>query len=130
MSDSTIKGAVGDDADQVAQGSRNRQQAQTMRAGDTYVGAAGDFPLWKLIEMDGNIRALVIQMDDLPNRVGRLERLEVVVKPGPPPEVIVRPLSPDTVNLSVRMILVVVLVAFLIVVSMVAWLVYLQVANV
>lgn len=121
--------SVGGDAKTGAFTGRD-DRSQSMRAGDTYVGAAGDFPLWKLIEMDGNIRALVIQMDDLPNRVGRLERLEVVVKPGPPPEVIVRPLSHDTVNLSVRMILVVVLVAFLIVVSMVAWLVYLQVANV
>lgn len=130
-----VEAAVGDGADQVAQGKRNQQQ--NMRAGDTYVGSPGDFPIWKLMEMAADIRVLVSQMDDLPNKVGRLtdqvgrlERLEVVVKPGPPPEVVIRPVAHDTVNLSVRMIAVIFLVALVVVLVLVAWLVLIQVARV
>lgn len=112
-------------------------RTQTMRAGDTYVGTQEGFPVWRLLEMAADIRALVAQMDDLPfkvgrltDQVGRLERLEVVVKPGPPPEVIVRPVTHDTVNLSIRMIVVIFSVALVAVLALVAWLVFLQVANV
>lgn len=115
-----------EDGEQVAVGRGNRQQ--NMRAGDVHVGGAGEFPAWKLTEMSSDIRALVAQ--NLPNRVERLERLEVVVRPGPPPEVIVRPLAHDTVNLSVRMIAIIFLVALVAVLALVAWLVFLQVANV
>lgn len=132
MSDSTT-GTVGNDADQVAQGKRNQQQ--TMRAGDVHVGASGDFPVWKLMEMAADIRALVLQMDDLPykvgrltDQVGRLERLEVVVREGP--EVVIRPVAHDTINLSVRMIAIIFLVALVAVLALVAWLVFLQVARV
>lgn len=127
MSDrDTTTGTVGDDADQVSQGKRNQQQ--NMRAGDVHVSGAGEFPNWKLMEMASDIRALVNER--LPSRVERLERLEVVVRPGPPPEVVVRPIANGTVNLSARMILVIFLVALFAVVGLVAWLVFLQVANV
>lgn len=105
MSD-RVEGVVGDEAGQASQGKRNQQQ--NMRAGDVHVGASGEFPAWKLMEMASDIRALVAQ--NLPIRVDRLERLEVVVRPGPPPEVTVRPLAHDTVNLSVRMIVIIILV--------------------
>lgn len=128
MSDSrdATTGTVGDDAGQAAQGKRNQQQ--NMRAGDTYVGTQEGFPVWRLIEMAADIRALISER--LPSRVERLERLEVVVRPGPPPEVVVRPIANDTVNLSVRMIVIIFLVALVAVLALVAWLVFLQVANV
>lgn len=126
MSDDTTTGTVGDDAAQVAQGKRNQQQ--TMRAGDVHVGASGDFPVWKLVEMSSDIRSLIAQR--LPERVDRLERLEVVVRPGLPPEVIVRPLPNDTVHLSVWMIAVIIIVVMAIALGMAAFLIYSQVANV
>lgn len=109
-------------------GRDDRKNQQNMRAGDVHVAASGNFPDWKLIEMATDIRALVAQR--LPERVDRLEKLEVVVRPGPPPEVIVRPIANDTVNLSVRMIVIIFLVALVAVLGLVAWLVFLQVARV
>lgn len=129
MTDTTT-GTVGDDADQVAQGKRNQQLYSSPQQSVTFTNP-DSMQLWvKLLEVANTVSNLVIQMDDLPNRVGRLERLEVVVKPGPPPEVIVRPLAHDTVNLSVRMIVVIFLVSLVAAMALVAWLVFLQVANV
>lgn len=83
--------------------------------------------LWaKLLEIGGTVNHLVIQMDNLPHRVDRLERLEVVVRPGP--EVILRPATHDSVTLSAKTLIFIFLVALLAVLALVAWLVYLQIS--
>lgn len=131
----TTTGEVEGDSENVAVGTRNRQRtdSRSQRQGDTQQNVNFSNPdsmhLWmKLMEVASIVNSLVLQMDDLPNRVGRLERLEVVVKPGP--EVIIRPAAHDTVNLSVRMIVIMFVVALFLSLALAVFLIYWQVANV
>lgn len=125
---------VGDDAGQAAIGKGNQQQSsdnrsrprQDMRGGDTYFGKPDDMQVWvRLLDMAAQIREITAQMD-------RLERTEVVVRPGP--EVVIRPSTPapvpDSVNLSVRVIFAILILALVLVVALVVVLIFLRVSNV
>lgn len=107
------------------------RDSQSQRAGDTYYGGQGGddnrYIFFKMLEMAGDIQALSIKIDDIPGRVGRLERTEVVVRPGP--EVIVRPLEQpgDSINLSVKAVIIILAVALLLVLILVVILVVIRV---
>lgn len=130
-----ITGTVGDDAENVAIGknirTRQNTDSHSQRLGDqTFTFSSNDSLqlMWKLQEMTADIRDAIrdiklldIKLDNLPDRVGRLEKLEVVVRPEA-----ARP-TEESFNLSVRMIFSILFGVFLIVIVMVGILIYIQV---
>lgn len=104
-------------------------RAQTQRSGDIHFSNQDNWTLYlKLTEMLVDIRslnvkveALDLKIDGLPDRVGRLEKLEVVVRPE------LSSHASESVNLSVRMIIAISFAAFLVVVALIGFLIYLQV---
>jgi len=91
-------------------------------------GDGGHFQMWaKILEHGMEIQNLVRQMDNLPDRVTKLERLEVVVKPGP--EVVIKQTATSAGNFSMRALFVVLIIALIVVISLVAFLVYWQVSR-
>lgn len=121
-----IKGDVGS-GEQAVFGKENLQQKFAPQQTVTF-SPPGDMSMWfKILEHGAQIQELFRQMDSLPTRVDKLERVEVVVKPGP--EVIVTRTEAETRNLSVRMIFVVLTVSLLVSLLVVAFLVYVQVTK-
>lgn len=106
----------------------------SQRAGDINVtggGGGGENWIWRMMEMAQQIRELTRDMDNLPARVTRLEQMEVVVRPAVP-EIVFRPPShaqPESINLSVRMVFTILIVALVFVIAMVGLLIYLRLAN-
>jgi hypothetical protein len=133
-----IKTDVGDDAENIVAGKENQQQAsrirndpkQSMRSGDVYFNNQDNLQIWmKLIELASKLSDLTMQMDDLPNRVGRLERMEVVVRPGP--EVVIRPIPPSTdpTLLTMRSLFTILIVAVIIIGGLIGFAVFWQVIH-
>lgn len=88
---SEIKGSVGDEAEQAAIGSHNRQSNRrnddSHRSGSsiTFQGDYGDAAIWReIVGLGKDISAVNIRLDDLPDRV---KVLEVRFMAGPPPAV-------------------------------------------
>lgn len=119
--------------EQVAVGRGNKQNSRRDSARsdpqqNMFFNNPDNMQIWvKLLDLTADIRDLNTKMDDLPGRVGRLERLEVVVRPSP--EIVVHPVS-DSINLSARVIFTVLAVALLFVLALVGFLLYLQVLRV
>lgn len=129
VSDRDTTGTVGDEADQAAIGSKNRQQAQNMRAGDTNVYGGGSDLTWRVLDLTAQVRELTKDVDNLPARVTRLEGMEVVVRPSVP-EVVIRPAAPDSVVLNTKTVLTILIVAFLLSISFAVVLVFMRLNNV
>ena len=142
MTGDEIDADVGDAAENLNIGKKNRQQNQrvdpsqqnTQRAGDNYFGGGPNNELmqvWlKLSEHGQQIQDLIRRMDNLPERVRDLEKTEVVIRPRPVdgPEVIIRA-APESQNLSTRTLMIVLVSALAIVIALVACLVYWQIAH-
>jgi len=156
LTDDDVNLTAGDNAEDVVAGRGNqqsRQQAdprQNMRSGNNYYGADnhnGD-QIWlqaqitdhtnQLREHAGKILELRLMIDNLPNRfirlkdtvdiqvekIKELENLEVVVRKD---DVVVRPITPpDSVTLPTRTLLIMLVIAFIVLVAVVSYLVYLQ----
>lgn len=127
---------------------RRDSQGGGQRSGDINFGG-GDMNIWsKLLEMKDDIRAvntdlrdlnrqtaeITRKIDDLPGRVARLEKTEIVVHPGPegvirlmPPAVLPNP--PDSVVLSVKALFTILIVAVLLVVALIGVLVFLRLTH-
>jgi hypothetical protein len=126
MSDDVVDGTVGREADGVVVGKGNTQQSN--RAGDINLsGQSNEYAVWfKLLEMADQIRALVRDMDDLPNRVRRLEDVEVIVKAS---EVVIRPRAQDVNSLTDRMLLIILIVMLVAVLVVVATFIFWVISN-
>ncbi len=141
---------AGDEAENVIAGKKNQQQSnrsdprQQMRGGDTYYGE-NNSQQWitaQILDHAQQLRELTRLLDDIPYKISRLENkvdiqvekikkledLEVVVRKE---EVIIRPVPPpDAANVPTRILLIVLVFAFVFLVAVVSYLVYLQaVAN-
>lgn len=120
-------GTVGSDAENVVIGRSNRQSTDSRNQNVTFT-SQDNLQLWfKLQEvvsdirdLRGDVRALDLKIDGLPDRVGRLEGLEVVVRPA-------AGAAAESVNLSIRMIFTILLIVGLTVLVLVAALIYFQV---
>lgn len=105
---------------------------QGIRGGDQYFGQTSqsdNMQIWmKILEMAADMRVFAEKLDDLPGRVGRLEKTEVVVRPGP--EVVIRPIQQsDSVNLSLRVVYIILIGSLVLVGLLVAVLIFQGLAN-
>lgn len=135
-----IDADVGDEAENLNIGRRNRQQNQRVDPSQqntqsvdnrSYGANAIDRELSRLSADVGRhsqqILELIIKMDDLPARVRDLEKTEVVIRPRPNdvPEIVIRPAA----QLSTRTLMIVLVGSLAIVIALVAFLVYWQVTH-
>lgn len=130
MTDETT-GEVKGESENVAIGSHNRQRtdSRNQRQGDqtfTFTNSDSMQLMFKLQEMTADIRdvksdvrALDLKIDGLPDRVGKLEKLEVTVRP------VVE--TTNSANLSVRMIITLLSIVSVVTIGLVVFLVYVQV---
>lgn len=124
MTNDAVDGSVGEDARGVAVGKGISQQSN--RAGDIHLSGGENAMWYKLLEMQNDIRDLAYKLDRILERVGKLERVEVVVTPT---EVVVRPRTQEVKGLTDRMLLIVLIVMLIAVLAVVTLFVVWVVRN-
>lgn len=125
-----IGGDVSTGGGNVAGRDRTSTRSDSNPRQDVHISNGGENWIWRMMEMAQQIRELTRDMDNLPARVLRLEQMEVVVRPAVP-EVIFRPphSPPESVNLSMRTVFIILILAVGIPVLLVALLVFLRLTN-
>jgi hypothetical protein len=133
-----IESAIGDNADGVAAGKgvqqanprqNTRQQANPQQT--TYVGSpeSSHWVIAQILDHASQIRELAYRLDDLPakftelkEQVRKLAEVEITVSPG---AVVIKPVAPpDTITLSSRMLLRILIISIIIIIALVAYLIY------
>jgi hypothetical protein len=133
-----IDADVGDAAENIVVGKKNRQASQRSDPRQTVnVDSSSSNDGWirnEILSHGAQIRELAYRLDDIPNKfqalqadVKKLQDVEITVRPD---TVVIKPVTtpPQSLNLSMRALLVVLIVALFIVIVLVG-LLYWQVAN-
>ena len=134
-----IDSSIGDNPDTVAAGkgiNQNKNAARSNPQQTTYVNQpeSSQWVIAQILDHASQIRELAYRLDDLPakftelkEQVRKLAEVEITVSPG---AVTIKPVAPpDTITLSSRMLLRILIASIVIIVGLVAYLIYIGGAH-